>query len=72
MRRSNGSYRDSSVDPLAQANGAMAERVPGELAGEGTGFRNLSPVVDDAAWMVAIEGDDAVHIGGFAHLEQLL
>ena len=72
MRRSKGNYRDSTVDPPAQAIGAMAERAPVETAGGGTGFPNPSPLVDDAAWMVAIEADDADPIGDIAHLEHLL
>ena len=43
-----------------------------ETAGGGTGFPNPSPLVDDAAWMVAIEADDADPIGDIAHLEHLL
>ena len=43
-----------------------------ETASGGTGFPNPSPLVDDAAWMVAIEADDADPIGDIAHLEHLL
>ena len=72
MRRSKGNYRDSTVDPPAQANGAVAERAPVDNATGGSGFPNPSPLVDDAAWCVAIEADSTDPIGDIAHLEHLL
>ena len=72
MRRSKGNYRDSTVDPPAQANGAMAERAPDDSAAGDSGFPNPSPLVDDAAWCVALEADNTDPIGDIAHLEDLL
>ena len=62
----------SSVDPPAQANGAMAERAPDDSAAGDSGFPNPSPLVDDAAWCVALEADNTDPIGDIAHLEDLL
>ena len=62
----------SSVDPPAEANGAMAERALDDSAAGGSGFPNPSPLVDDAAWWVAIEAENTDPIGDIAHLEHLL
>ena len=64
------------VDPPVgdDCGGAViAEGQPVEVAGTGgsAGFPNPSPVVDDAAWMVAIEADNSDPIGDIAHLEHL-
>ena len=50
----------------------MAERAPDDSAAEGSGFPNPSPLVDDAAWCVAIEADNTDPIGDITHLEDLL
>ena len=74
MRRSKGSYRDV-VDPptvFIAPRGSDEDMAPVESAVGGNGFPNPSPVVDDAAWMVAIEADDSDPIGDIAHLRQLL
>ena len=66
----------STVDPPVAENGAgltsSQRRAPVESAVGGNGFPNPSPLVDDAAWMVAIEADDNDPIGDIAHLEHLL
>ena len=62
----------SSVDPPVPAFGGGAERAPDDSAAGGSGFPNPSPVVEDAAWMVAIEADNTDPIGDIAHLEHLL
>ena len=62
----------STVDPPTTATGALQERALVEPAVGGNGFPNPSPVVDDAAWMVAIEADSNDPIGDIAHLEHLL
>ena len=62
----------STVDPPTTATGALQERALVEPAVGGNGFPNPSPLVDDAAWMVAIEADDNDPDGGIAHLEHLL
>ena len=65
------------VDPLVgdDCGGAViAEGQPVEVAaigGDG-GFPNPSPLVDDAAWCVAIEANNADPIDDTAHLEHLL
>ena len=46
MRRSKGNYRDSTVDPPAQAIGAMAERAPVDNATGGSGFTHLATAWD--------------------------
>ena len=74
MRRHDGSYRDVVDPPTVDITprGSDEDRAPVESATGGSGFPNPSPVVDDAAWMVAIEADDADPIGDIAHLEHLL
>ena len=77
MRRSKGSYRDVVDPPTVDIapRGSDEDRAPVESAVGGNGFPNPSPVVDDAAWMVAIEaGDDDIDepIGDIAHLKHLL
>ena len=74
MRRHDGSYRDVVDPPTVDitSRGSDEDRAPVESAVGGNGFPNPSPVVDDAAWMVAIEADDADPIGDIAHLRQLL
>ena len=62
----------SSEDPPAEANGAMAVRAPDDSAAGGSGFPNPSPLVDDAAWCVAIEADSIDSIGDITPLEHLL
>ena len=63
---------ESTVDPPVTATGALQERAPVDSAAGGSGFPNPSPVVDDAAWLVAIESDSTDPIGDIAHLEHLL
>ena len=62
----------STVVPPAPALGGGTERAPVDTAVGGNGFPNPSPVVDDAAWCVAIEADNTDPIGDIAHLEHLL
>ena len=57
MRRHNGSYRDSTVDPPAQAIGAMAERAPVEPAVGGNGFPNQGTVWDCVAGKATLISD---------------
>lgn len=66
----------STLDPpeVLDTGGGGEGQVPVETAaigGDG-GFPNPSPLVDDAAWMVAIEADSNDPIGDIAHLEHLL
>lgn len=62
----------STVDPPVPVPGGGTERALVEPAVGGNGFPNPSPLVDEAAWMVAIEADDNDPVGDIAHLEFLI
>ena len=75
--RSREAVQIDVVDPPVQdidPGGIVVERAPVEPAADGgiSGFPNPSPLVDDAAWCVAIEADNTDQIGDIAHLEHLL
>ena len=50
----------------------MTERASDDSATGGSGIPNPSPLVDDAAWYVAITADNTDPIGDIAYLEHLL